>query len=1044
MRRTHTPLGLTHGLTSQSITSKNHLSAFQLASPIVMEVPMHFRRSAAVVLAAAALLSTACQTKLDDRGVVQSGSFSVFDPTTNAIPLPNDLALAQVPAAAVLAGCGAALPTAQAQFLCSLAASGGFPNDQEVRVTFAFQQQSVTSAGAVLTDPVALDTTTVKVLGTVPSGATVAVFDVTNAPTIVPVVVQASFLPATSTLELRKPAAADGSRRWTAGHKYVAFVRGGPSGVKTAAGGTIEPMPTMYVLREAIISNRDLTDPANQTLIPGTFEQKAAAGARLEPIRRGYRPLKAVYEAAFGAGSFSDMVNLLTFTIAPSAGVVVEVDATKGSAPLPIDMLRAPDAAGGLILDNSAYGSARVGIVQLDGFSTTGAITAPLTGGVANLLDAATIGTASGNVLVYDLSTTPPTLLKEFNQELQTGGLAAARAAAFIAQPPGTFVPAGVGQCPATNLAGAPIGGCASSLVLQPAVPISAVGAYLPPLKGGTKYGVVVTKRVKDILGRSLARSTAARILLELAAPVDASIGVDAGTAALLQQMRTDLAPVFTNLPAGTAKSDIAMAYVFKTQGITPTSLALSAAPHSLEQRGGSAVFLPTTITSVMASYPQVAGAAAVYEITFNSLDATSKATGALDPVILTTTNFATIQAAIHPLKALVAVPSGFTGARPLVLFGHGLSGSKRDLLVSDGVPPVNALLARGFIVAATDFPQHGDRTWCFASSDCGTGPLGSGGDGTCTPFAAGVPPGYQGDSASCGGTPLNPGVCTVGTPFIDASSALNKSGQTFIGANFFRTRDAFRQNLIDQSALALALARPAWAPAVPGTLFTARLAADGIDVSTNPDAVYWEGISLGGITGTEILATNPRFTEGVLAAPGATLFDLFTSSPAFQPRVTPLLSCLLKEPLDAIGAGGFTTALVNPADPSFSSTVAAAYGKIAITAKWILDPGDPLNYARHLRTEPLPNIVLHTAGAAKSVLGMISAGDAVIENKFNLELFTNGGTVADPLPTVTYTSGGTFTGRQMHGLLGFFPLAQTDAATFLFNGAVPPNATIP
>jgi hypothetical protein len=995
-----------------------------------MEVVMHFRRSAAVVLAAAALVSAGCQ-KLDDRGKPQNVAVAVFDPSKSLIPLPNDLALAQVPAAAVGAGCpGAVLPDAKSQFLCALKASGGFPNDQEVPVTFGFQRQSVDSAGALLADPALLDTTTVKALGAVlAASATVAVFDVTNAPAVVPVVVEASYDNATGTLKLRKPAAPDGSRRWTAAHKYAVFVRGGAGGVKTVDGGEVEPMPTMFVLREAIISGRSLTDPNNQTLLPGTAEQKAAAGAQLEPIRQGYAQLRPVYEAAFGVGAFEDVVNLLTFTIAPSAGVVVEVDSTKGSAPLPIDLLRAPDAAGGKILPNPAFGSAGAGLVQLDGFSTTGAITAPLTGGLATI-DVATIGTASGNVLVYDLSTTPPTLLKEFNQELQSGGPTAARTAAYIAQPPGTFIPAGTGLCPATT------GGCASSLVLQPAVPITAVGAYLPPLKGATKYGVVVTKRVKDILGAPLGRSTAARIILELAAPVDSSIGVDAGTAALLQQMRTDLAPVFTNLPAGTTKADVAMAYVFKTQTVTTPSLQLSGVPFAVEAVAG-ATFIPTSVTSVTSSpeYAAVSGVSAIYEVRFNSLDATSKVTGALDPAVLDpSASGATIAAHVKPLKALVAFPLGFTGLRPLVIFGHGLGGSKRDLLVSGGVPPANALLAKGFIVAATDFPQHGERTWCFTNSDCGTGPLGSGGDGSCTPFPEGVGPGFQGDSASCGGTPIDPGTCSTGTP------SLAKSGQTFIGANFFRTRDAFRQNLIDQSALALALARPSFAPVDPLHAVSTAVTAHQVGVMPDPNAVYWEGISLGGIAGTEVLATNPRFSRGVTSVAGGTLFDLFTKSPSFQSRVIPLFSCLLKPQLDAIGAGGFDNAFIDPANvASFSPSVASAYGKTAITAKWILDPGEPLNFARHLRASPLPNLLANPLGTVaqsqKSVLGQVATGDAVIPNPFNLELFTNG-----QIDVTTYVSGGVYLGPPniIHGMLGFDSTVQGHAADYLENPSAP------
>lgn len=1019
---------------------------------------MHFRRSAAVAVAAAALLSTGC-AELDDRGKPQNVAVAVFDPTRSQIPLPNDLALASIPNAAVAAGCvpGPTVPDARTQFLCRLKASGGFPNDQEVSVSFAFQRQSVDGAGALHVEPAVLDTTTIRVRsGTVAAGqATVAVFDVTDAPTTAPtsVPVEASYDAASGTLRLRKALAADGSRRWIGGHRYVVFVRGGASGVKTVGGGQVEPMPTMFVLREAIISDRDLTVPDNQTLIPGTAEEKAAAGARLEQIRQGYRSLAPIFSSlAFGGAPFSEMVNMLTFTVAPYPGVVVEVDSTKGSAPLPIDLLRAPDAAGGLILDSAAYGAARSGMVTLDGFSTTAPITAPVTGSVATL-DAATIGTASGNVLVYDLSTTPPTLLKEFNQELQTGGPTAARAASFIAQPPGTFIPPGTGLCPRTNLAGAPIGGCASSIVLQPAVPIAAVGAYLPPLKGATKYAVVLTKRVRDILGQPLARSTAAKIILDLTYPVDASIGVDAGTAALLQQVRTDLAPLWEAgvLPSGTTRNDVAMAYVFRTQTVPAVSLQLSAAPYAIEAAaGGAAVFAPQAVTTVTGSYPQVAAGAEVYEVRFTSVDATSKVNGALDPAAL-----ASAASHLTTLKALVAVPdptlvptscpapASALKCAPLVVFGHGLRGHKGNLLVRpDGTPAsvdptVNSLLARGFVVAAIDFPQHGERTWCLASSDCDLGAPGSGG-GTCTKFTtpAGAPS-LMGD-VDANGVPTAPGVCTAGTP----NPA--RSGQTFISSNFFRIRDAFRQNLLDQSALVLALARPT--PTIDA--FTTRLAAHGVAV--DPSKVYWEGISLGGIAGTEVLATNPRFSRGVTSVAGGTLVDVFTKAPAFQAQVNALFTSLLRPQLDTIAPGqAFDPAFVDPSNASsFAPVVAAQYGKTLLLAKWILDPGDALNYAKHLRTAPLPNLLANPGGTVlqspKAVLGQVAVGDLVIPNDLNRQLFRNGA-----IDVVEYTSNA-YPAAQMHGVLSFDATVQDQAAAYLADPvanlppAPPTQVTIP
>ncbi len=984
---------------------------------------MSFRRSAALAVAAVALFS-GCKAELDQREKPLGLDVAVFDPSTSRIPLPNDLALASIPSAAISAGCpGAALPDAKSQFLCVLAASGGFPNDQEVPITFGFVRQGVDGNGQLTSVPSSLDAATVKVVGAsgVAPPFNVAVMDVTFAPTTVtPVAVEASYDAATGTLKLRKPAASasDATRRWAAGHKYAVFVRGGENGVKATGGGIIEPMPTMFVLREAILADLDLTKPENETLIPGTPEQKAASGASLEQIRLGYRQLRPVFEGVFGAGSFADMVNMLTFTVAPSQGLVVEVDKTKGSAPLPIDLLRAPDALGapGLVLSNPAFGAAGAGLVFLNGFSTTASITAPLDGGAG----AADAGSITGeNVFLFELDGLgTATRLKEFKYEVATAGAGGNPAAAsYVAQPTGSFLPSG-GACPIA-------GGCATSLVLQPAVPIPAAGVYLPPLKDGTKYAVVVTKRVKDVAGNALGRSTVARILLELSHPVDANVAGDAGTAALLEQMRTDLAPVWPVLPGGTTKGDVAMAYVFRTQDVTDVSLQLSAAPYATELAATAALFVPETVTTVTPA--TLANVSAFYEVTFPSLDATSKVTGALDPS----------QAAwqLASLKALVAAPSatntnlvacpapaGALKCAPLVVFGHGLTGSRVDVLAV-----ANSLAAKGFVVAAIDFPQHGDRTWCFQDADCDDGGV----DGTCTPFAEGVAPDYQGDVDPGTGLPLAPGTCTAGVP----KAAV--SGQTFISANFFRTRDAFRQNLIDQSALVLALARPpasSWPLQPAANPFAAQLQAAGLAV--DPSRIYWEGISLGGIAGTEVLATNPRFTRGITSVAGGTVVDVFTKAPAFQSSVIPLFTGLLKDELDAIAPNTpFSFALVDPSSGSFDPGVAAAYGKMILVAKWILDPGDPLNYARNLRTSPLPNLLspIPALQAAKDVLGQVAEGDLVIPNDFNFELFMNGN-----IDIVEYTSNA-YPASYMHGILGFDPTVQADAAAYLFALTKPP-----
>jgi hypothetical protein len=173
----------------------------------------------------------------------------------------------------------------------------------------------------------------------------------------------------------------------------------------------------------------------------------------------------------------------------------------------------------------------------------------------------------------------------------------------------------------------------------------------------------------------------------------------------------------------------------------------------------------------------------------------------------------------------------------------------------------------------------------------------------------------------------------------------------------------------------------------------------------------------------------------------------VFTHAPAFQGKVNALFTGLLKTELDAIAPGTpFIPALVDGTSASFNLGVASAYLKTTVLAKWILDPGDPLNFARHLVTAPLPNLLSPTLPpppqSPKRVLGQVAVGDMVVPNPFNRELFTIGA-----IDVVEYTSL-TYPAANMHGILSFDQTVQGDAASYLFNltplPAPPAQVTIP
>jgi len=934
---------------------------------------MSLRRTATLLLA----LAAACAKDVKPETVPASIDYSVFDPSASAIPLPNDLALLSAPGLA---------ESAQKDLLLAFAAQGGFPNDIEVPISIEFTRRPV---GAGADSAPTLDLTTIRPPGTTHvDGPTLALFRADVFPPVPAAyeVAGQSVSGTKTTLTLRNPAAADGSRNWVAGAQYVVAVRGGRDGVKTEGGGEIRPMPTMYLL----LQGKNLADPANQSLLPD-----AAAGAQLEQLRQNYLPAFQVVDGVFPS---RELANLQTFEIAPSAGTFVRVDENAGVVPLPFDLLRTD--ADGTVVNNPAFGPAAAGIDTLDGFSTTAMMIAPTSGPI----DATTV---PGNVFLFKLGQPVPTLVKELTTTLLTGGNPAE--AGYVAQPPTINQPCG----PKT---------CSTIIGLQPAVPapVPLAGTfYLPPLEEDTEYAVVVTDGVLDAAGEPLTRSTLAKILLDVAHPVSVNgisqlAGIDDVTAETLHEMRQSLGPVLASLPGGKTTADVAMAYTFKTQSVTGVSLQLSALPYSVEQGAGAAVFAPiaATVLDTLATFGVPKGAAidSFYSVTTPTLDAINPATGALRPDLATLTP-AQLASLVKPLAALVAVPLAANvptcaflptlKCAKVVVFEHGLGGGHLQMIAF-----ANALAARGFIVAAIDFPLHGDRAYCSADSvatDCNAG-------STCDLIPGGA---GQGDAKP-------PGICSTGNR-LNASLSTVASGRYFVTANFFRARDAFRQNLIDQSALVLSMARPPlpFAHQPADDPFADALSAKGIIV--DPTApVYLEGISLGGIAGTEVLATNPRITRGVLSVGGGTIVDVFTTAPAFADQVNALFLSL------GIDRSQIAT------DP----VVAARYLQTLNVAKWILDPGDPVNFARHLRTSPLPDLLSPTPAlqAPKDAWGMVAQGDTVVPNPFNL-LVLNGAAI----PFTTYTKNG---GDAPHSLLAQSATAQSHAAGWLLD-LTNPGATV-
>ncbi len=541
---------------------------------------------------------------------------------------------------------------------------------------------------------------------------------------------------------------------------------------------------------------------------------------------------------------------------------------------------------------------------------------APLSGAAS----AATL--TSNSVLLFELNdpVAQPSGVPRRMRDVRLALLAGApQTAEYLMQPPALNRTVAIG--------GADVS-VTTAIGLQPGVPVptpTAAGiVYTPPLKEKSNYLVVITDRVTDPAGNKARRSTIANILFTLEhPPVDAQghstlAGVADADAQALAALRTALAPVLANIGALSGdstltKDNVVMAYTVQTQTVSDVSVGLSALPYkSPTAFVGQA---PATLDVTTLGFP--ADAMTTFFPAVDSfitavaptVDAINPATGALNPD--------QTQWAPTGIPALIAVPKCAAPPciAPLVVWLHGQGGGHRHMLTT-----ANALAAKGFVVAAVDMPYHGDRAFCAKNSDCTTDGTA---DGVCTP-----------DQAKAGqGDAVPPGSCTTGH-LRGADLTTVASGNYFLSGNFFRTRDIIRQQMIDQAALVLALARPPAATGFPQPAadpLKAALAARGVGI--DPTRVYFDGHSQGAETGTLVLATNPRFARGALNAVGGTMVDIFTSAPAFQSVV------------DAL----FLSIGIDRSKIATDPLVASKYLQTLILMKWIIDPAEPINYARNL-----------------------------------------------------------------------------------------------
>jgi hypothetical protein len=517
-------------------------------------------------------------------------------------------------------------------------------------------------------------------------------------------------------------------------------------------------------------------------------------------------------------------------------------------------------------------------------------------------------------------------------------------------------------------------------------------------LEPETRYGLVVTRRLRDAAGRPIRAAPAFHRFL------GARDG-DAGVRAYRRGLGVLMAALARR---GVRADEVAVATVFTTASVTgfleqardgldrhPSPPALITAPEG----GGRAYFLRPALRGLVLRrqvrvLPDDAPAPAdAFEETPLPLAVLPDAVGGLgigwfwSPWYLTSERRIVELATARPLgEAPLAMPVPFVvlmpagspppGGWPLVLVGHGYGGE----MFSTALRIAGTLARHGLATAALTVVGHGGGPESRLVVTPATG----------DPLEVRVPGrgvDLDGD-ARIGGTE---GLATL------ASGSLASLG----------LRDGLRQQVVDLMAFVRAVAH--------------GLDVDGDGLADTRGApIYYVGQSLGGIYGTMLLAVDPRVEVGVLNVPGGPIPEIARLSPVFRPLLRQALERRVPPLLNA--GDDFREDLPLRGEPPVLGPAPGALPVQEYLARleWLGRRGDAVAYARHLRAAPLPG------QEAKRVLVQLAAGDRVVPNPTTSAL-VRAGQLADATVLVRYE-------RLGHGL----PKELAEPHAFLLRLAAP------
>lgn len=492
----------------------------------------------------------------------------------------------------------------------------------------------------------------------------------------------------------------------------------------------------------------------------------------------------------------------------------------------------------------------------------------------------------------------------------------------------------------------------ANALVLTPTTPFKENNQYaiVAFSKFKTERSVMANGGLTDKTGRRFGASSFIALSRSKATLLDkdgnsALPNVSDALAKQLEPARLAFKKLYDTLEASTLlpikREEVVCAWAFTTQSITKPLTKLRALPWSalaaVEKAMGKAGpeltgTYDTTLTGFPTGKAKDAIAGWVQNGSFTSITVVDEAgTGAFHP---------------DPAKCItdgkckpgaisytLTVPTGTAPATgwPVVLFQHGLDKARTDML-----DMANVLAKGGFATIGFDVIYHGPRSWCTKDDHCKSG--------TCA---------------------LTTGKCAAGFKDTDSDGIVDASGARFLNtANPFAVRDNMRQHVIDASSLLRALTMKGYLAIIDSN------SAAGV-VKLDEKKVHYVSQSLGSILGTLVLATTSAPKRAVLNVPGSPVVDIILTAPNYAATKAAVLK-----------ANGVTEGT-------------PGYLQLVNTFKWILDPADPGNFAKHVISTPLSDDVLSAATKtavkipAKEVMIQLAGKDQTIPVKLGEALAT-------------------------------------------------------